>query len=272
MALTKITWIFQQRNVAQSGQTPARIGGWSESVVFPLSSMAEAMAFATAIGNQRSELLGAGAGVVGCRIQQVEPVLRAVSRALNLPGKRTEQSDISQMSIFVNIPSATGNANRRLTLRGIPDDFVRTGEFGGTDIFNRALAAYLVSLNNRFFRARTPATVYPLLNVQANGTFITTLPHPFVAGNIIQVQGSVTSQGRRKGGIFVVSAAPTTTTGTLADWPWGLTRGGKLRPYPAWSYLQMDTRGIVPGMFVATTRKVGRPSFALHGAQRRTAH
>ena len=269
MPYMKCTFLFQQVNNPTRATTVPRTGGWSETLYLPDGDLTTTIRRCTVLGTLRVQILGLVAGIIGLRIQAVDPVGRATTRQLNLPGKRTNDSDMPQISIFANIPSATGGYSRRLTLRGFPDARVVNGEMELTPGMAASIYAYLVAINTFAFPVKVrPATNYALFTISAGGVYNSVVNVPWVANDIVFVTGALTTQGRRKSGRFRVQAVTDARTGTLQNWNFGEARGGMFR-VQATGFAAMNSTVVDPTQFKSTTRKVGRP-FALQvGAVRR---
>lgn len=269
MPYMKCTFLFHQVNSPTRATTIPRTGGWSESLYLPDGDLVTTIRRCITLGSLRVEMLGKDAGIVGLRIQAVDPVGRATTRLLNLPGKRTANSDMPQISIFANIPAATGGYSRRLTLRGFPDARVVDGEMELTPAMAAAIQSYLYGINTFAFPVKVrPATNYPLFTISAAGVYNSVVDVPWVVNDIVYVAQALTSQGRRKSGRFRVTVRTDSRTGTLAGWIGGDARGGSFR-VQAMAFAAMNSTVVDPTQFKSTTRKVGRPFALFVGAVRR---
>lgn len=268
MPYTKITLIFSQQSADIESPRPTRSSGWSESCYTAQLPLLQATTFAGTLASKRAGILGKAGQIIGYRIQDVLPAGRAFVGALIRPGTANSNSDIAQMSIFADIPANGSPATRRVTLRGIPDDWVRNGQLIlDVDKRNR-IDTYVKALNATYFFTKRNATQYGIFNITAPGVYKLTVNAPWDNGAIVQVKNALTEDRRRRGGSFVVSAKVDATKATLDGWPHGATVGGTMR-VPGVIAVTMNTAEFDSNWMQATTRKAGRVFFQSHGAVRR---
>jgi hypothetical protein len=159
MGLYKLSNIFQLTTIAT---VPAfgvsRTGGWSEgfwvngdpNVFLPLWSSVQIA---------RARMLPAQASIVGTRAQAYTISQNKLlpggtsSGTVLVPGNPAYPCDVPQMNYELPVSGSGVPNSSRLMLRGIPDQFVTTGEFAPTRAFGSAIQAYIDALRQNGFAA-----------------------------------------------------------------------------------------------------------------------
>lgn len=252
----KYTAIFEQSTNLTGGSIGHRIAGWSESIY----AMAFSPLYVTDFYDWcrvRAQLLCAGAAIVGQRFQQVDPVGGSSTSNRRFPGQLSLVQDVPQMALFWRQPGLNAPNSKPITLRGIPDDLVKEGEYKPFFLIPTFLQQYCTENARWQFRGRDlTQTNIPLISVDANGLAETSIAHPYAANDRVRVLRTMNVNGKRQGGVFTVIAPITTFSLTFRAWNLGATLWGKLRkeatiyPYPT-ALFEATPRVIV--------RKVGRP-------------
>lgn len=241
-----------------------RTGGWTESYYQDADSISLVRGAFETLCTARARLLPAGARITGQRYQQVNPVGRSATGDRNFPGSSALEGDIPQMALHFRI-NGEGVVNARsVDLRGIPDDVVVKGEYRVIVAFQNSLQNFFVTLQGFQFRALDLSVpTYRIFGVDNTGLFVLEDAAPaIVPGSVIQVLRTLNEAKQQVGGRFLVLTKPTTTTGTLKNWTFGETRGGRMRInsyiYPVFERGDKNSALVID-------KKIGRPSKGYRG-------
>src|SRR6516162_2989694 len=275
----KVVILFQQTSLQEAGAivTPplapqigyagrVHLGGWTESVYWgtdDIKALSQAL-FTGANGQSgllpsRALLLAFGASVIGVRLYQ-GGAGKGQSLAASYPGLAIADEDIPQMAILVKCGSNTAAVTRRFTVRAIPDQQVRLGEFQPNQIFTTSVQNFFTALGNFSFRAIDPVNSkrVALFSIDLTGlvTLKDNIPIPFLAQDVITISKAITTTGTFFGGQFVIKQTGPGNTMQLNGWTGGNCTGGvaikrAYNIYPISSGSCAVTRTVV--------RKVGRP-------------
>jgi len=262
MPWLKYTFLFQlSTNATKPNEKVHRIGGWSETWYDEPSTN-----FAVIAANwsaRRAPLLPQGAAIIGCRIQQVEPVAGAQTIALSFPGQAANSADIPQMALQCKATGIGTRNIRTFTLRGIPDGQVTEGEYTPVGGFDTALANFFKYLKGSSwnFRGRDLSQVaHPIVGIANTGVITFSEPHGMIVGDYVRILRTTLANGRQFGGRFFVATVNTPTTMAITGWTQGDTVGGKGRKdgivFPQVELAVQDR---------VITRRVGRPFIQYRG-------
>lgn len=271
----KMTMLIQhQTNVGGPAGALVRLGGWSESWYQPGTNIAAARAlaingpgdFGGGILAARAALLPTGSRVVGQRYQLVDPRGPAQSDAQQYPGISEENADVPQMGLLLKVPG-TGVGNiRNQILRGLPDIFVRLGEFAPTAPFTALLTTFFLRLGDWYFRGRDlTQTAFTIISISSVGLVTTQLPHGYAVNDRVRILRTLTAAGNVVGMLGYVQAVNSATTFTLNVWTHGSAVGGTVRKEVI-IFPQVQDEGISISRVV--TRRVGRPFVGYRGRRR----
>jgi hypothetical protein len=275
----KVVILLQQTSLQEAGVivTPplapqigyagrVHLGGWTESVYWgtdDIKALTQAL-FTGANGAlgllpSRAQLLAFGASVIGVRLYQ-GGAGKGQSLAASYPGLAIADEDIPQMAILVKCGSTTAAVTRRFTVRAIPDQQVRLGEFQPNQIFTNSVTAFFTALGNFAFRAIDPVASkrVALFSIDLTGlvTLKDNIPIPFLAQDVVTISKAITTTGTFFGGQFVIKQTGPGNTMQLNGWTGGNCTGGvaikrAYNIYPISPSSCAVTRAVV--------RKVGRP-------------
>lgn len=268
MAIVKVTNVFRQQTTATGRPYAGRVGGWTESWYFT-GNTRDAHTANTKVGGlcaTRANLLSVSGAIIGQRYQVVDPlpVGASISRAAEFSGRTgaANLGDIPQMSLLLTLVGVGVTNQRKHIVRGIPDDYVKAGEFNPTASYSRALDTYLLALSYYKFRCHERGLPrYAVTSVSmAAGLATFGEDHAFIVGDTVQLSGLIVSSGfdlAPKKFVVKVLTVPGTTSIQFAITPGGLAYvGGKATKlvvlYPVISGADATVGRII-------TRKVGRP-------------
>lgn len=125
-----------------------RESGWSESVYRQnASDLKSQIAPAIALGDKRRLLLGQTADVIGITVVDVATPGRGVTYGRVGPGTTGFLTDTPQQALLIKLYSEKPN-NRELSLRGVPDAQIVSGDYQPTPGYAPLVADYLAMLTN----------------------------------------------------------------------------------------------------------------------------
>lgn len=239
-----------------------RVGGWSESLYLDKPDSGAALVAIKTLAVLRAATLPASARIIGTRatLPSNPGLSQAVPQAL--PGVVGNPNDVPQMALLVKLFTNEGT-QRSLILRGIPDDFVKLGDYTPDTAYTAAMNAFLTGLTGYAVRSRDRANpTLPLMSVTAGGLVTTTADHALVVGNSVKFYRTNDSQGRAIKDTFRVSAVTDARTFTVVPWGGVPVLRGAVRKLsaPAFYTILNDSR---PQR--AVVRKVGKPFFQYVG-------
>lgn len=260
MAAFKFSFIFNYRSgttTTPGGQS--RQGGWTESLYWS-SYDASVLRSLRQLAVARAGLLPFSAGIVGMRVQQVDPSGPVTSVPMLYPGGsilETNDSDIPQMALLLTARSDTVSNTRRFRLAAIPDAMVKFGEYSPSPFFRGAMSFYLQSLSGWRFRGLDlTQPKKPLVSVADDGTYTTSQDFAVAVGERVKVYSVVDHEGFKRDGNFLVTTATTLRTGKLGGWTFGATTLGSIRKIvPIYPIIRADETSIQR----TVVRKIGRP-------------
>lgn len=190
----------------------AHKGGWSESVW--VSGDNVNIAAIRELANLRANLLPKTCRVIGYRTQVYTLVgghFRAGGSStgdLGYSGNPSYDCDLPQVSLSIKAKGAGTPNNRRFSLRGIPDDQMKFGEYQPTSAFKGNLTRFLRSLTDGTwsFPARdlTLAT-YGVMSV-VNGVLVTDIDSAFAAGEWVRFLRVKDENGAPVQGVWRINA------------------------------------------------------------------
>jgi len=273
VAVYKMTTIFQYASaVSTPNGVIHRSGGWSESWYYNAASIQAVIAFFNGTGapaNQpsfwatRAVLLPSGSGIVGYRVQQVNPPGPAQSGALFMPGVAGQLADIPQMCLLCKSPGLGVGNIRRWYLRAVPDVQVVEGEYQPGGSFGAGVPLLFQSLNGLSFAARDLSqTSFPIVSIDATGVITTQAPVTFAVNDMVRVLRTLDSGRNLRGGKFQVTSVGPGNVCQIKNWTYGATTGGKVRK-DALVYPNVDAPNTAFSRII--TRRIGRPSVGYRG-------
>lgn len=262
---TKCTMLFQQSTINSNTGVAVRVGGWSESWYSTGEYSSGLATKFRLLCARRAILLPTGAAIVGQRYQKVAPVGASVTSAFTYAGVAGRPCDVPQIALFLRTPSRNFPNIRPVTLRGVPDARVVTGEYANdtTGFYDFALRRFFEELTQWNFRGFDRSVdAGDVFSVDAQGVVLLKAPYAAAVHDIIHFSGCLDINGIKRGGNFHVTAAPGVFTFTVGNWPYGLCQGGKVTKrvevFPAVG----EMVSITPRVIV---RKVGRPFGSYRG-------
>lgn len=262
----KHTMLFNYTSLNAQNNIPVRGAGWSESVLHLTDQ--------SAIGGNWDQVMAARAdmlpytiAIVGSRIANVNTQQGTKATRQIFPGTMSNEQDVPFLAVQATGIGSSGN-KLRLTLRGIADTLVATGELNpaspGYPNWKNSFDFYTALLNasNYYQVVRDlSASTVDIATISDLGAVTTDDPLTgVVVGSYVRVLRSVT-EGKRKGGLFRVTARVDDSHFTLEDWIGVATKGGRVRfenhvscvyPFP------MNVDGVVE-------RKAGKQFFSYRG-------
>lgn len=271
----KMTMLIQhQTNVGGPAGALVRLGGWSESWYQPGTNIAAARTLAVngpgefggGILEWRAALLPIGSRIVGQRYQLVDPRGPAQSDAQQYPGSSEDNADVPQMGLLLKVPG-TGVGNiRNQILRGLPDVFVRLGEFAPTAAYTGLLQTFFLRLGDWHFRGRDlTQTAFTIISISSVGLVTTQLPHGYAINDRVRILRTLTAAGNVVGELAYVTVVNSATSFTLNVWTHGSSVGGTVRKEVI-IFPQVEDTAISISRVV--TRRVGRPFVGYRGRRR----
>lgn len=247
MAHTKGTMFFSGPNT-----------GWSESFFSAETNLAVVLTRLQSLAGLRAQLLGSGNSIIGLRASQVDPAGAAQVKAVAIPGTSGAARDAVFVAVQIVISAGTVN-RRQFLLRGVPDATVTNGIYTGGGLFDAAMANYLNTLISQQWQLRVvdkSNEIFKVLSVDAAGLVTTLDPTGWAVNNRIKFFRTSDTLFRNVGGVYVVTAVPTTNTFQLLGWPAGrVVSFGQARKQVI-GYLNITSYQI-PG--AVHSRKTGRP-------------
>lgn len=268
MAFFKHTMLLQSATTPSTNNAVIRVGGWSESFY---DTSPQAPSFNN-LCQARAALLPTGSAIVGQRIQQTDPAGRAQVFNTVFPGTAGTQADVPQMALLMSARATNGQNTRALTLRGIPDARVVSGEYNPSVEFTRALETFTGRLIGGAWRFRglvLDAAQFPILWIrevagsttgEADITAAAPIPGGITENTLIQVMQTVDDFGIKRGGRFKAESVSSDGVVRIKNWPYGNTDGGRVRA------VQFSTFPIGEvGLPRVIVRKVGRPFASYRG-------
>lgn len=282
MALYKVTMIFQGTSAISSPNAAVhRTGGWSESVYMtPLAGQVPIQVPQFGQVNlggvvlpllpARANMLPLGYGIVGLRLQAINPTGPSQSIGVNYPG--VTEADVPQMALLAKVPSVGANNIRRMILRGIPDAYITEGEFTPNLAYQAALFQFFASLGGYQFRGRDLSQpsfrivkISPTAGTAAAVTFEANVPYQLL--QFVRILKSKDATGNLRGGraqVTVLGGAGNLIT--IDPWPFGPTVGGSAR-LDGVVYPTIDAGNIALSRVVV--KRVGRPPIGYRGRRSR---
>jgi hypothetical protein len=278
MGLYKLSNIFQLTTDATfPGYGVDRTGGWSEgfwvngdpTVFLPLWQ---------AVQTARARFLPAQASIVGQRSQQYTISGNKLlpggtsSGTVLVPGNPNYPCDIPQMNYELPVQASLAPNKSRLNLRGIPDQFVVTGELAPSRAFLTAIQNYINALRVIGFAAGFVGRNISLGSVRvisykppagANPGLLTTdNPIPaFANGNFVRFHRVYDDSGNPVKGAFVAAS--------IGGNQYNLATGPDQTVTQPSGTIRVDQIAFMPyGNFSTgeiTTRKVGKPLKGFRG-------
>jgi hypothetical protein len=269
MPAFKFTMVFRYISGTSPVSPGNRAGGWTESV-YQSTYTAQRLTAFRELAQARAQLLPEMVGVIGIRVQQVDPSRSAATFPANYPGGGNigiGARDIPQMAVKLTLNGSGVTNVCKMALAAIPDPQVTNGEFVPLQRFGVDFIAYLTMLNNWLFRAtdlaQAPRT---LLSIGTDGTYTTNADLVLAVDSLVKVKRAVDGNGNLVGGVFKVKTVTTNRIGILDGWTFGSCTGGTITPYvliyPQISNAQLATPKI-------GVRKIGRPSDPYRGRRSR---
>jgi len=256
MAKYKCTMLIQLSSGNQ------RVGGWSESLYIDRASMDLALAQVKRLALLRAAILPASAAIIGTRSTLVSNPGMAQSVPQNMPGVSGNPTDVPQMALLLKLFTVEGT-QRGYIIRGIPDDYVKLGEYAPDTAFTAAMNSFQRGLTGWLVRARDRANpTLPLISVSDTGVVTTAAAHGLVLGNVISFYRTRNFKQDALKGNFTVDLVPTATTFRVTPWAGQpVTKGAYRRVTdPAFYSILEDSR-----IQRAVVRKVGKPFFQYAG-------
>ncbi len=248
MPLTKITMLFKCPTQFGTG-TNARINqlfGWSENFYLNNDKVTDTSTrvFTEGLINARCALLADEAWCYGYRIQRVDPTGASRKFTYYREGGAGEANDDPCNCLIYNVRGAEARTNRReVILRGLPDARLEKGEFKPTAEYRRRLRAYFQSLKDGEFGFRgidkTQETV-KIKSIEAGRLVHLEEATTMIAGNDVQVLRSLAAGHRFKGVKTKIFSVDDTKTLLLEDWPFGASKGGRLRKSVTPIHIKME--------------------------------
>lgn len=269
----KVVMIFQQTtlpgySIASLGLAGrAHIGGWSESIWYAGSDL-------TALWNQltvgpsggvnwgllqvRADLMTDNATIVGVRLYSGgsgKGNFRAIAYRGLYPSSVAE---IPQMAVLGYLGVTGSTRAKRLTIRGIPDEMAKGGEFTPTSDYATRLSNYGAALGGFASFTKDDNAGLAILTISAAGVVqLNGVPPTWGVGIGVQIRSALNASGIRVGGKFACTAVNTPSNQfTIAGWVEGACTGGNaLVPVSS-------IKGIVGNSLTISRlvqRKVGRP-------------
>lgn len=240
------------------------VAGWSESCWWDTDNVAALMnALRRGVGGKggllptRAGLLPASGAIIGVRLYK-GGAGRGQSYAMSFPGFWTI-ADVPQMALLCKTGPVDFAVTRRFVLRGIPDNFVHSGEFCATRNFATGVAEYFKALSNFSFLANDPdAPKIPVFSISATG-LVTAVgaTQPFFVNQLVTINRTLDAHGDlRSFSGHVASIGPLGNQFTLANWNIGATTGGTAATKGTKLFDMSDAVSAVSRVVV---RKVGRP-------------
>ncbi len=263
MAKTKVTL---EINVGTTGIDNAgvRVGGFSES--YYSDKAADDPTIETDARNLaiiRAKLLPIGAKIVGQRIQQVDPVGPSISLAAVSPGASGLATDLPQMALLFHMRSTDGTNNRLVTLRGLPDSLVVTGEYRPQANYTQAIRDYFNEISNFWLmkgRVRTNPQI-KVSSVTVGGLVTLQGDHGLEIADQVIFLRTRNSENELVKGVFYVEDVPSANTFLIANWAnegFGAITKGKVRKHEE-DYFSLRIRDDELAQPRAIVREVGRP-------------
>jgi len=260
----KLTMIFQGTTVPTSSSVTPRTCGWSESV-YNSSLTAGTRTNFRNLMMARAALLAKNFSIVGQRYQVVLPTGGSSTGADQFPGTASagtidDGGDFPSVALFCKTSTVAANI-RPTTIRGLPDEWVKGGEFSKTGARDGLLQAYFDQLTGWSMLGRNlAAPQLPIFSISDAGLLSFTVDQAVSTPGLVRISSSVDEDGIRRGGTFKALAQPTASSLTLQGWNYPETKGGILR---------VQTPGLIAMTTTVVsrtiTRKVGRPLFAFRG-------
>jgi hypothetical protein len=274
----KFTMLIQDATAISSPNAPVhRIGGFSESWYFPGTNIQAALTAAfqgapnvagPGLCIARAGLLPVGSGIIGQRVQVVDPPGLSQSLSMNFPGSSGNPTNAPQVSLLCKVPGLGVRNIRRVVLRALPQINVAEGEYSPTYGFQNALLLYASQLQSWLFRGRDLAQpTNNVLTISTVGIVTTQLGVTYAPLDMVRISKSRDSGSNLRGGLFqIASVGPGPNVFTLLNWPYGSTTGGSVRKN-AIVYPMVDSANFTVGRVI--TRRVGRPFVAFRGRRSR---
>lgn len=239
--------------------TPRRTGGWSENFYLTKDTTTEALDTISEFVDLRCAMLPTTAKITALHAVNVSTPGPVGVREVDRGGFALTLTDIPQMALKV-IARAAGGYHRTIEFVCIPDARVVSGEYSPTPVFSLALYRVTQFIKNNSFQMRCQDRTkpkYDLVSISSSGVFSLQSAATFDVLTKFKLLRVKDQYGRAIKGNFVVSAKDSSTAGTFANWPTGLTvTKGKIREV-AIVYVEI-TDYKVP--YKIGTRKVGKPS------------
>lgn len=260
----KFTILFQAATLSSdAGNAPKRLGGWSESYYTQQSLGGRMEALMDSLCAKRTRLLGKGFRIVGQRFQRVDPVGLATAFEWNYVNSSGTEGALPQKSLEWTVHSGDGLNKRNISIRGVPDSRVVTGEYTGTTAYNSALMAFFndLKLNWRFRAIDRNVPLKRLVSINSEGTATWSEPHGLNEGDQFNLYRCYNSSGKLVSGVRQVVQRTSDTTASVM----------RINGTEALTVTKGQTRKIViiyPDITIgdheiltpdAVVRKVGRP-------------
>lgn len=265
----KLTMIFQAATQPQSGATPQRVAGWSESVYAPNLTNTLRQQFRDLM-TARAALLPNTAAIVGQRYQVVLPVGGSNSGAERFPGtwpaslSGEPAQDIPSAALYCR--TLTTGANSRMTiLRCIPDEWVKGGELAATTSITQRINAYFAELKGWSMLGRNLAAPrLPIFSISDTGLLSFSEVQTVTVNALLRISRAKDENDILRSATVKVTSQPTTSSAQLQGWPYGATTGGIAVDYTTQLYTMTDS-----AISRIITKKVGRPLFVFRGRKSR---
>lgn len=265
MPAFKISMLFRGTTGASSMSPGNRGASWSEEVIwdtFDAGTRASWLRLARA----RASLLPVGWSIVGQRSQQIDPIGRAQTVAVNLPGgvelAETGSGQPTDAVKFSTRGAGVNNVSRR-KIAAIPDGQISAGEFNPQPFYRIAVMGYLAELNGWKFRG-ADLTVPKVLvkTITAEGVVEMLADLVVVIGDRVRFYGVELATGKKHSATYVVAVSTTNRIFTVRNWTAGAGTLGAARKYvPIYPLITGATTAVLE----ACIRKVGRPSGGFRG-------
>jgi len=272
---TRVSFLFQVTTDPQNRAAAIpHTGGWSEGWWTDFQLL-PSQPFLTRYAEQRARLLPSQAAIIGCRMAYYDLSGNALlpkgsaTRKFQFPGSASLHTDLPQVALEMVATSQGGPSASRFTLRCMPDDVMKRGEYDPPASFTRNMNAFM-----EFFVASTDhlgwigrdlsVTTARILSIDNAGLVTLDGAAGGVAGvDYLRLYRVRDTQGAAVTGAYRIITHPTATTYTIAGWEGQTVESSGLARLDRLKYF--DCNGV--NISRAVVRKIGRPFASYRGKQ-----
>lgn len=247
----KATFMFNMATVPNDTSPRVRVADWTEGYICSADDIPAAKLFVrngAGVGARgllfvRAAILPAAARIVDVQLQKwtafptgEQPVGGLDELGISVPGNtKLTLQDAPQVALACNLGFNPPHRKRVVHhVCALPDNMVSSGEAKFTGAFRANVEDFFKELGEgygTFIDDRTGGPEFvgqPLLGMTVEKVAVGVAPVLFAAvGDLVKVKGTTDAGGRRRSGVFRVTALAAGVP-VLGDWPYGSTEGGTI--------------------------------------------